>query len=59
MDASRSRGRSDAFEIDDTVAPVTVLRLKTVDVARIEEQLRARMAAVRQKFPYAPVVPAN
>lgn len=52
---SRS-ARSDAFDIDGTVAPVTVLRLKTADVARIEKELRARLAAVRQKFPFTPVV---
>ena len=31
------------------------LRLKTVDVEHIEEELRARIAAVRQKLLYAPV----
>ena len=36
MNPSASRAPSDAFEIDLTVAPVTVLRLKTVDVAHIE-----------------------
>jgi septum site-determining protein MinC len=42
--------------VDSTLAPVTVLRLKTADVGQIEEQLRARAASLRQKFPYAPVV---
>jgi septum site-determining protein MinC len=56
MSARRSRAGSDAFEVDSTVAPVTVLRLKTADVAHIEEQLRARAASLRQTFPYAPVV---
>ncbi|HEX6836500.1 MAG TPA: septum site-determining protein MinC [Polyangia bacterium] len=41
----------DAFEVDGTVAPVTVLRLKTVDVDDIEKQLRASSAR-----PYTPVV---
>lgn len=36
-----SQTGSDAFEISGTMAPVTVLRLKTVDVERIEEALRA------------------
>ncbi len=43
----------DAFDVDGTVAPVTVLRLKTVDVDDIEKQLRARAKATQ---PYAPVV---
>ena len=41
----------DAFDVDGTVAPVTVLRLKTVDVDDIEKQLRASSAR-----PYTPVV---
>ena len=43
----------DAFDVDGTVAPVTVLRLKTVDIDDIEEQLRAR---ARSTPPFAPVV---
>lgn len=43
----------DAFDVDGTVAPVTVLRLKTADVDDIEKQLRAR---ARSTAPYAPVV---
>lgn len=56
MSARPSRARAEAFEIDGGVAPVKVLRLKTNDPARIEAELRARMAAVAQPFPYAPVV---
>ena len=56
MNAIGRQPRPDAFEIDLTVAPVTVLRLKTVDIVQIEEDLRARIASVRQMFPYAPVV---
>ena len=56
MNARGSQARSDAFEIDLTVAPVTVLRLKTADVVQIEKGLRARIASVQQMFPYAPVV---
>ena len=53
MDARRDE--SGAFEIDrTTAAPVTVLRLKTVDVGRIEKGLRS--VAARQAFPYGPVV---
>lgn len=43
----------DAFDVDGTVAPVTVLRLKTVDIDDIEAQLRAR---ARSTPPFAPVV---
>src|SRR5579864_3151824 len=46
----------DAFDIDGTVAPVTVLRLKTGDVAHIEADLRARAASFPQAYPYPPVV---
>src|SRR4051812_42305120 len=56
MNASRSRARPEALEIDGTVAPVTVLRLKTDNVAHIEKELRARIKSVRQTFPYAPIV---
>jgi septum site-determining protein MinC len=56
MNARRRRAVSDAFEVDHALAPVTVLRLKTADVAHIEEQLRDRAASLQQKFPYAPVV---
>ena len=38
------------------VAPVTLRRLRTGDVAHIEADLRARIASVQQMFPYAPVV---
>jgi septum site-determining protein MinC len=47
---------SDAFEIEGTVTPATVLRLKTVDVAQIEAELRAHIAAMPQRFLYAPIV---
>jgi septum site-determining protein MinC len=43
----------DAFEVDGTVAPVTVLRLKTDDVGRIEKGMRALL---RGSLPFAPVV---
>jgi len=44
---------SDAFEVDGTVAPVTVLRLKTDDIGRIEKGLRSLL---RGSLPFAPVV---
>jgi len=42
------------FEVDGTAAPVTVLRLRTVNFASIEKELRG--IAARQAFPYAPIV---
>jgi septum site-determining protein MinC len=56
MNASHNRARSEAFEIDGSVASVTVLRLKTINVAHIEEELRARVASLGHMFPYSPVV---
>jgi septum site-determining protein MinC len=46
----------ETFELTGSVAPVTVLRLKTTDVTRIEEELRARIDAVPLTFLYAPVI---
>ncbi|MDB4967196.1 MAG: minC [Myxococcales bacterium] len=58
MNASSSRARSDAFEIDVNVAPVMVLRLKTANTDQIDKELRAHLASMRQMFPfpYSPVV---
>jgi septum site-determining protein MinC len=56
MNASRSQARSDTFEITGTPAAVTVLRLKTLDIARFEEDLRARIAGAPLAFLYAPVI---
>ena len=50
---SANAASCDAFEVDGTVAPVTVLRLKTDDVGRIEKGLRA---LGRHSSPFAPVV---
>jgi septum site-determining protein MinC len=43
----------DAFDVDGSVAPVTVLRLKTADVGDIEKQLRV---AMKRTAPYSPVI---
>jgi septum site-determining protein MinC len=56
MSARPSRARSAAFTVDGGVAPVTVLRLHTSDIAHIEADLRALAASMRQTLPYAPVV---
>ena len=45
-----------AFEIKGTIAPVTVLCLRTTDVERIERDLRARVEPAPQLFLNAPVV---
>ncbi len=45
-----------AFELKGTVATLTVLRLKTTDVARIREELRPRVAQLPHFFENAPVV---
>jgi septum site-determining protein MinC len=45
-----------AFEVKGTIAPVTVLCLRTVDVERIERELRARVAQAPQLFANAPIV---
>lgn len=45
-----------AFEIKGTIAPVTVLCLRTVDIERIERELRARVAQAPQLFRHAPIV---
>lgn len=45
-----------AFDIKGTITPVTVLRLYTVDVERIERELRARIAPAPQMFANAPIV---
>jgi septum site-determining protein MinC len=56
MNRERTRPRAEAFELDASLAPVTVLRLCTADVARIEKELRARLSSLRHAFPYAAVV---
>lgn len=56
MHASRSQSRSEAFAIAGITAPVTILRLKTVDVDQIEAELRARIDARPDAFLYAPVI---
>jgi septum site-determining protein MinC len=48
--------RGPAFEVKGTIAPVTVLCLRTVDVGRIERELAARIAPAPQMFLNAPCV---
>lgn len=45
-----------AFEIKGTIAPVTVLCLRTTDLSQIERELRARVEPAPQLFLNAPVV---
>ncbi len=56
--APREAGRSknQAFELKGMVAPLTVLRLRTTDVAVIAKQLRSKVAQMPQFFQDAPVL---
>jgi septum site-determining protein MinC len=45
-----------ALEVKGTITPVTVLCLRSTDVAAIERELRARVAPAPQMFRHAPVV---
>ncbi len=45
-----------ALEVKGTIAPVTVLCLRTVDIERIERELAARVAQAPQLFANAPIV---
>jgi len=48
--------RQAAFELKGAMAPLTVMRLYTVDLMQIERQLRAKIAQRPQMFLYAPVL---
>ncbi len=45
-----------AFEVKGTIAPVTVLCLRSTELDRIEEELRARVEPAPQLFLNAPIV---
>ncbi len=45
-----------AFEVKGTIAPVTVLCLRSTELDRIEEELRARVEPAPQMFLNAPIV---
>jgi septum site-determining protein MinC len=54
---SRAQGkRPVAFDLKGTMAPLTVLRLRALDVALIERQLRVKIAQMPQLFVDAPVL---
>jgi septum site-determining protein MinC len=48
--------RAVAFELKGTMAPLTVLRLRSTDVALIERQVRVKIAQLPQLFLDAPVL---
>jgi septum site-determining protein MinC len=48
--------RESAFELKGVVAPLTVLRLRSIDVRIIERQLRIKIAEMPQFFLHAPVL---
>lgn len=56
MSESRLVEQMPAFDIKGTITPVTVLRLYTVELERIEHELRARIASAPQMFAHAPIV---
>ena len=56
LEATRLVEKMPAFDIKGTITPVTVLRLYTCDVERIESELRARIASAPQMFANAPIV---
>jgi septum site-determining protein MinC len=56
MSEARLVEQMPAFDIKGTITPVTVLRLYTTDVERIERELRARIAPAPQMFANAPIV---
>src|SRR5215471_11603665 len=45
-----------AFDLKGTMAPLTVLRLRSTDVALIERQMRVKIAQLPQLFVDAPVL---
>jgi septum site-determining protein MinC len=49
-------GRPVAFDLKGSMAPLTVLRLRSVDVPLIERQLRVKIAQLPQLFLDAPVL---
>ena len=55
MNGSAAR-RTVAFDLKGTMAPLTVLRLRTLDLALIERQLRIKIAQLPQLFLDAPVL---
>lgn len=57
LTAPRSRPSSaPAFEVKGTIAPVTVLCLRSTDLEHIERELRARVEPAPQMFLNAPIV---
>jgi septum site-determining protein MinC len=54
--ASAASRRPAAFDLKGTMAPLTVLRLRTLDLVLIERQLRIKIAQLPQLFLDAPVL---
>ena len=48
--------RPAAFDLKGTMAPLTVLRLRSADLALIERQLRVKIAQLPHLFLQAPVL---
>jgi septum site-determining protein MinC len=56
MPAAAERAADDALELKGTVSSLTVVRLRTVDLARVEADLAERVARHPQIFQNAPAV---
>lgn len=54
--AATTPRRAAAFDLKGTMAPLTVLRLRTLDLVLIERQLRIKIAQLPQLFLDAPVL---
>ena len=54
--AQRFEAGGPAFEVKGTIAPVTVLCLRSTDAERVERELRARVEPAPQLFLNAPIV---
>src|SRR5438132_12745196 len=56
LEGTRSPRRSPPFDLKGTMAPLTVLRLRTVDLTLVERHLRVKIAQLPQMFLDAPVL---
>src|ERR1051325_1875604 len=54
--APASARRPPPFDLKGTMAPLTVLRLRSLDLALVERQLRVKIAQLPQMFMDAPVL---
>src|SRR6185369_15113955 len=55
-EGTRAQRRPPPFDLKGTMAPLTVLRLRTTDLPLVERQLRVKIAQLPQMFLDAPVL---